>query len=1042
MKDLIIVESPAKVKTIKKFLGTKFMVQASVGHIRDLPPKEIGIDENTFQPHYVTIQGKEKVVNDLQEAAAKANIVYLAPDPDREGEAIAWHIAESIKSVAKNIKRIQFNEITDKAVREALAHPRDIDPNLFEAQQARRVLDRLVGYKISPLLWKSVKRGISAGRVQSVALRLVVEREEERLAFIPEEFWNFKAFVNADGKSFKLDLAKINQKKAHIGNEEMALAVDKALKGQDFIIEKVEEKERSRSPVPPFTTSTLQQSANQRLGYSAKRTMTTAQKLYEGIDIEGQGTLALITYMRTDSVRIAGEAITAATEFITNTYGEEYCAAGGKGRVFKGKKSAQDAHEAIRPIDVNVVPEQIKHALTPEQFKLYSLIWSRFVASQMAAARFHDTNVTVICENKNIANDLSELEKEIYPFHSGWKAKGERLLFPGFLKVLSSTDDKVEDLPSLTQGQKLGLEQITKEQKFTQPSPRYTEASLVRELEEKGIGRPSTYAAIISTIQDREYVRLDNKHFVPTDLGNVVCSQLRDNFPRLMNVDFTADMEENLDKVADGELGWVNLLSEFNVDFSQTLDKAAKEMKAVKTGIETNVPCPKCEKLLTIKFGKSGEFLACSAYPECKFTSNFTRDESGNIQIQAAPEYEAVATCPKCSADVILKKARTGSRFLACSNYPKCDFAAPFSTGVKCPRCEEGELVEKSSKKGKIFYSCHTYPKCDYALWDYPVAKACPQCESPILVKKYNKTKGHHIACPEKNCKFTFFEDEDSNIVDIEDSPKQISLLQIERPAKTEKVTEKKTTKKKKAEDELDNSAENSEVAENTDTENTDKEKAKPKKRTTKAKNTENTEIENINELEKVEKPKKTSSRAKKTKDVVENSTEISMAEFENETLPDNLKRVKIFTDGSCLGNPGSGAYAAILDFAGQRKELVGGFSNTTNNRMELMGVIEGLNALKQECAVELFTDSQYVAKAINNGWLENWKKNGWLTSQKKPVKNQDLWIDFDRAVNKHHVKFQWVKGHAGHAENERCDELARQEAAKSDLPLDSGYKQ
>ena len=746
-KDLIIVESPAKVKTIKKFLGNNYLVQASVGHIRDLPSRELGVDEETFMPKYVTIQGKEKVVQSLQDAAKKAGIVYLAPDPDREGEAIAWHIAESIKNCSDNIKRIQFNEITAKAVKDAIAHPREIDPNLFEAQQARRILDRLVGYKISPLLWKSVKRGISAGRVQSVALRLIVEREEERLAFVPEEFWNFKAQLAAGGMPFKAELAKINGKKAQIKNEEQALAVEKALKSASFVVESVEEKERSKSPQAPFTTSTLQQAANQRLGFSAKRTMSAAQRLYEGIDIEDKGTVALITYMRTDSVRIADEAKNAAKEFIEQKYGREFLAAGGKGRDFKGKKSIQDAHEAIRPVDVSLMPGDVKSALTPDQYRLYNLIWARFVASQMANAKFHDTAVSIVCDNTEITPQ-SDTEKEFYPLKTQWKTKGERLLFAGFLTVLSSTDEKVDELPELNANDVLGVEQIIKEQKFTQPNPRYTEASLVRELEEKGIGRPSTYATIISTIQDREYVRLDGKHFVPTDLGNVVCSQLRENFPTLMDVGFTAKMEENLDKVADGELAWVKLLKDFSGDFNSTLAKAGEHMKAMKSGVETDMPCPKCGKALTIKFGKSGEFLACSGYPDCKFTSNFIRNEQGEIELQTAPEQKIVGTCPKCGGNTVEKRSHAGARFIACANYPKCDYTAPYSTGVTCPQCKTGVLVEKSTKRGKIFYSCSTYPKCDYALWDMPVAEPCPVCDSPLLVRKNTKTKGEHYACP------------------------------------------------------------------------------------------------------------------------------------------------------------------------------------------------------------------------------------------------------------------------------------------------------
>lgn len=1014
-KDLIIVESPAKVKTIKKFLGNHYMVQASVGHIRDLPSRELGVDENTFMPKYVTIQGKEKVVHDLQESAKKADIVYLAPDPDREGEAIAWHIAESIKDCSKNIKRIQFNEITAKAVKDAIEHPREIDPHLFEAQQARRILDRLVGYKISPLLWKSVKRGISAGRVQSVALRLIVEREEERLAFVPEEFWNFKANLTADNMSFKAELTKINGKKAHIANEEQALAIEKALNTGSFIVESVEEKERSKSPQAPFTTSTLQQAANQRLGFSAKRTMTTAQRLYEGIDIEDRGTVALITYMRTDSVRIADEAKKAAKDFIDQKYGKEFAAAGGKGRDFKGKKSIQDAHEAIRPVDVNVTPEEVKAALTPDQYRLYNLIWARFVASQMANAKFHDTAVVISCCSRDIKAE-TETEKEFYPLETEWKTKGERLLFPGFTTVLSSADDKEEELPKLSPKDVLGVEQILKEQKFTQPSPRYTEASLVRELEEKGIGRPSTYATIISTIQDREYVRLDGKHFVPTDLGNVVCSQLRDNFPTLMDVGFTAKMEENLDKVADGELGWVKLLTDFSGDFNTTLAKASEHMKTIKSsGVETNVPCPKCGKNLTVKFGKSGEFLACSGYPDCKFTSNFIRNEHGEIELQAAPELKVVGTCPKCGGSTVEKRSHTGARFIACANYPKCDYAAPFSTGVTCPQCHEGVLVEKSSKRGKIFYSCSTYPKCDYALWDYPVAEQCPECGSPILVRKNTKAKGDHYACPNKSCRYIRTIGEDGE--EFEPSFVQIPLLPSQLPPKAEISAEERTEK----------NAPTAESQKETAEQHTEQTEEKPKK-TRKTKTAQTADADTA-----PEKPKRT--RKSKTENTESGTDKIML----NGNVS-AAKEVNLYTDGSCLGNPGKGAYAGILEFKGKRQEFVGGFSRTTNNRMELLGVITGLNKLKEPCTVNIFTDSQYVAKAIKQGWLENWKKNGFKTAQKKPVKNQDLWMELDSALSRHNVVFNWIKGHAGHPENERCDELARTEAAKDNLPQDAGF--
>ena len=760
-KDLIIVESPAKVKTIKKFLGNKYMVQASVGHIRDLPTREIGVDEaHDFAPHYEIIKGKEKVVRDLQDAASKADTVYLAPDPDREGEAIAWHIAEVIKNKAKNIKRIQFNEITARAVKNALEHPHDINPDLFDAQQARRVLDRLVGYKISPLLWKTVKRGISAGRVQSVALRLIVEREEERLAFVPEEFWTFRALLaGATPPPFKAELTKIEtsfakklrelsakeddgkgNRKILIASKAAADAMEQAMAGQPFVVSQVEEKERSRTPQPPFTTSTLQQTANQRIGFTSKRTMATAQRLYEGIELGERGTTALITYMRTDSVRIADEAKKSAAEFVEQRFGKDYMAPGGKGRSFRGKTSAQDAHEAIRPVDVTLTPQDVKEFLTPDQYRLYNLIWCRFVASQMAAATYHDTAVTLTCGPGQ------------------WKSKGERLLFPGFLAAMPRSVDEEEDvLPPLREGEIVTLQKLEKEQKFTQPAPRYTEASLVRELEEKGIGRPSTYATIISTIQDREYVRLEDKHFIPTDLGKVVCSQLRDHFARLMDVGFTAGMEDSLDQVAEGKLGWVDLMKDFSKDFTPTLEAAAKNMAPVKGGLTTNVPCPECGKPLVVKFGKSGEFLACTGYPECRYTTNFTRDEKGQIIPQERPkeEHKKMGTCPKCGGDVILKQARTGSRFLSCSNYPECDYAAPFSTGVACPKCGKGMLVEKSSRKGKLFYSCDQYPQCDYAVWDWPVAETCPECQSPVLVIKTTRTRGRHIACPNPKCKYT-----------------------------------------------------------------------------------------------------------------------------------------------------------------------------------------------------------------------------------------------------------------------------------------------
>ena len=721
-KQLIIVESPAKVKTIKKFLGPQYMVQASVGHVRDLPSSSLGVDEaNDFAPHYEVIENKKNVVSELRAAAAKADTVYLAPDPDREGEAIAWHVAELIRDKARDIKRIQFNEITAKAVREALERPRELNGHLFDAQQARRVLDRLVGYKISPLLWKTIKRGISAGRVQSVALRLIVEREAEREAFRPEEYWLFKALLAADAPPpFKADLVRINGKKAVISNAEQADSLEAALRDKPFVVESVEEKERERAPQPPFITSTLQQAANQRL--------------YEGVELGDRGLTALITYMRTDSTRIADEARQAARDFIIQTFGENHLPK--KARVYKAKGGAQDAHEAIRPVDVNITPDMVKQHLPPEQYNLYRLIWSRFVASQMAGARFHDTTALIACA------------------HTLWRAKGERLLFPGFLAVLPRGAEEADaELPPLAAGQTLTLDRLNKEQKFTQPPARYSEASLVRELEERGIGRPSTYAAIISTLQDRDYVQLTERHFVPTDLGRVVCRQLVEHFARLMDVGFTAQMEEGLDKVAEGGENWVDLMRAFAADFNPTLEAAAKNMQSLKGGLPADLPCPECGKPLLIKFGKAGAFLACSAYPDCRYTSNFARTEDGRVEAvaQEKPQYEKVGQCPRCGKDLVIKKSRTGSRFIACTGYPACDYAAPFSTGVPCPRCGKGGLVEKSSRRGKIFYSCDQYPQCDFALWDKPVPGPCPRCDSPYLVEKKSRD-GVRVICPVKGC--------------------------------------------------------------------------------------------------------------------------------------------------------------------------------------------------------------------------------------------------------------------------------------------------
>ncbi|XPV76372.1 MAG: type I DNA topoisomerase [Desulfovibrio sp.] len=794
-KDLIIVESPAKVKTISKFLGKDYRVEASVGHVRDLPKKTLGVDEeNDFEPQYQVIPGKEDVVKKLRKAAKGSGQVYLAPDPDREGEAIAWHVAELLKKENTNVSRIQFNEITPRAIKEALEHPKPLNKDLFDAQQARRILDRLVGYKISPVLWKNVKRGISAGRVQSVTLKLMVEREKARRAFNPEEYWLFKATVLGENPPpFGIDLwkndgASVKAGASPVASQEEAEALHNVLNESDFVVKQIKEKQRKRRPLPPYITSTLQQDANRRLGYTSKRTMTIAQRLYEGVELGQRGLTALITYMRTDSTRISDDALEAAKELILDTYGDDYYPP--KTRRFSAKNSAQDAHEAVRPVDVSITPDEIKSYLPKDQFQLYRLIWQRFVASQMADAVFWDTVVTV-----EAATTL-------------WRAKGERMLFAGFLAVTGKQDSDSE-LPKLNEGEILKVQDMQKEQKFTQPPARYSEASLVKELEELGIGRPSTYAAIISTLQDRDYVRLEEKRFFPTELGFVVCDQLDQHFTELMDVRFTANMEQELDDVAEGKFEWSALLNKFADGFFPTLEKAKKEMARAVT--ETGVDCDECGKSMVIKFGKNGEFLGCSGYPSCKNIKNFIRNESGEIEIQERPEDEdtgivcdkcespmvikssrrgeflgcsaypdcrniknfkrnddgvievtespeekVVGTCPECGGKLVLKHARTGSRFIACANYPDCRYTAAFSTGVPCPKEEcDGELVEKSSRRGKLFYSCGNYPQCDYAIWNWPVEEPCPRCKHPILVQKNTKAKGEHLACPEKGCGYT-----------------------------------------------------------------------------------------------------------------------------------------------------------------------------------------------------------------------------------------------------------------------------------------------
>ena len=743
MKSLVIVESPAKAKTIAKYLGKDYTVKASVGHIMDLPKSKLGVDlENNFEPKYIVIRGKAPVVKELKAAAKKADRILLATDPDREGEAIAHHVLEAISGSIKHteVYRVLFNEITKKAILLAIEHPGKIDANKVYAQQARRILDRLVGYQISPILWTKVRRGLSAGRVQSVALRLICEREEEIKAFIPEEFWSLSALL--EGKfppQFEAKLLKKDEEKIKVKNKDEVQKILADLQGAAYTVTKVDRKERRRNPVAPFTTSKLQQEAGRKLGFTAKRTMGIAQSLYEGVDVGKEGTVGLITYMRTDSTRVGAEAQEEAKEFITNKYGKEYVPE--KPPVYAVSKSAQEAHEAVRPTSVLREPDAIKQYLQPDQYKLYKLIWNRFVASQMNPAIIDQTSVDVTANG--------------YTF----RATGSIVKFPGFMAVYM--EEKAEDvapteeesseavLPPLTEGDTLSLIKLDPKQHFTQPPPRFSEALLVKTLEEKGIGRPSTYAAIISTIQDRDYVNKVENKFRPSELGVLVNDLLVSNFPVIMDVAFTAGMEEELDKIEEGTMLWVDAVKDFYKPFNESLEKAHAEMKDVKAELApTDIVCEKCGKPMIVKWGRNGQFLACSGYPDCKNAKPFVRTEDGTVE--AAPEETTDEICPKCSSPMIFKRGRFG-KFLACSKYPECNHTQGMSTGVICPE-DGGKIVERRSRFGKMFYSCANYPACKYAIWNKPIQRPCPQCNAPFLVEKYSKKTGLSIACNSKEC--------------------------------------------------------------------------------------------------------------------------------------------------------------------------------------------------------------------------------------------------------------------------------------------------
>jgi len=740
-RSLLIVESPAKVRTIKKYLGPEFEVKASVGHIKDLPKSKLGIDiENDFEPTYEVISEKKKVISEMKKAAKKADTILLAPDPDREGEAIAWHVASEIGG-NKNIYRVLFNDLTKKTVIAAINNPLQLNINKYEAQQTRRILDRLVGYQISPLLWEKVRRGLSAGRVQSVAVRIICDREAEIRAFVSEEYWNIAAVL--EGKTpppFEARLTRIGSKKLKLVNEAQTKDLLDELKNASFVVKKVERKEVKRSPAPPFTTSKLQQDASRRLRFTAKKTMSVAQKLYEGISLGEEGPVGLITYMRTDSVRVTQEALEDARMYIKDNYGDTFLPP--KARFFKSSKSSQDAHEAIRPTATAHAPKKIKQYLKNDEFLLYQLIWNRFIASQMNPAVFDQTGIDI------------EAGRCLF------RAQGSVMKFPGFSIVYTESrenenTDHVQSassmLPEVSAGEELSLVSLDPQQSFTQPPPRFSEATLVKELEEKGIGRPSTYATIISTIQNRKYATITKGRFHPTELGTIVNELLVENFPNIMDVQFTASMENMLDMIEDGELTRLKTLKDFYIPFKSELEKAGEEMKNVKREeIPTDLTCDKCGSPMVIKWGKNGKFLACSNYPECKNTGNIAQDENGEISKMEAQTTDII--CDLCGRNMVIKEGRFG-RFLGCSGYPECKNTKPLDTGVKCPQegCD-GNLCERRSKKGKTFFGCSNYPNCTYALWDKPVPEECPVCGHPFLVEKHSRGKGVIKMCPNKEC--------------------------------------------------------------------------------------------------------------------------------------------------------------------------------------------------------------------------------------------------------------------------------------------------
>ncbi len=730
---LVIVESPAKSKTIKKILGDSYHIEASYGHIRDFRKNVLGFDvQHNFEPDYVVIPEKKKVVDKLNDIAKKCEKVYLASDPDREGEAIAWHVRQMLNVPDDKVFRIEFNEITPKAVKYAVEHSREIDMDRVKAQQTRQILDRLVGYKISPVLWKKLRNNhLSAGRVQSVALRMICEREDEIEAFTPVEYWTISSILKKGTGKFEAELSTYKDKKIEIKNEEEANKIVDILKDKNtkFEVSKVATRETQRKPAPPFITSTLQREASSKLGYGVAKTMQIAQKLYEGIELGSDGAVGLITYMRTDSVRISDDAVEASKNFITEKYGEKYYPATPNNYVKAGKKNVQDAHEAIRPSYPERTPDSIKEYLTSEQYRLYKLIWNRFMASQMQNATISNTSITIS------ASDY------------GLKASTSHVVFDGFLKLYNEEDeDNSKSIPKMEKGDELKCEEVTPKQHFTQPPPRFSEASLVKSLEEYGIGRPSTYAPIITKIQTKGYVEKVDKALVPTILGRTVSKQLVKHFVKEMDYQFTAGLENKLDEIAENKLVWNDVLKDFYTDFIETVHDAEKNMEQI--SIESDVVCPNCGRKMVIRTSRFGsQFLGCSGYPECKTMLPL---KTTNEEAQAEPE-KCEEKCEKCGSDMIFKVGPYG-KYMECTNAEcKNRKRVVKSTGVACPKCG-GDIVQRKSKYGKFFYGCSKYPDCDFVLWNEPTGEKCPKCDS-LLVKKVLK-RGTTIECSNKSCDY------------------------------------------------------------------------------------------------------------------------------------------------------------------------------------------------------------------------------------------------------------------------------------------------